>query len=611
VSEIKIVEKVNKFSKEADDGNKSYLVKAAENYGFYIGDKQWKTDVKAELDAQGRPANTYNLILPVINLLSGMELNNPQDYIIYPRKGGYRYIAEVLSALVKHTMDVSDGNYAQSMQFLDGITANKGWVKADISYEFDPINGEIIIKRVSPFDIREDPNMQEYSINSANYIIQLYWSPKDAIINLYPKHKRKLSKYLDNFTGEDVIDFTGKTVESREGLDPSYFRFRLKETWWFENQIRPFIVDKMNLNFYEVHPDKEDLIPAIMNRERQLARDENRPERYNVIKRPTKILNMATTLGDILLEHVEDPFNGVKRFPFSRFCPYWIDGKVFSVIDNLKDVQRDYNKRRSQILHIINQSANSGWLYDEASGVDESKLEKFGSKPGINIKYRDGKEPKKIKPNDIPNAHVLTAQWNKQDINEISGLPANLQGKQETKDESGVAIYRRQRQGMVQAQVIFKNFYKSISDFGETLVELIRKSDVYSPQEIMAIVEDQKQQVDPAQLVSALKSFRTGRYGTKLTTRPTSPTLRQAQLDELMQMVNAGLPIPVDILMDYTDVAKKEEIIRRLQQQQQQQQQMEYKRMMLEAQSGRGRASQPKPVGKPSPPKTQTLAQSL
>jgi len=196
VSETKIVEKVNKFSKEADDGNKSYLVKAA------------------ELDAQGRPANTYNLILPVINLLSGMELNNPQDYIIYPRKGGYRYIAEVLSALVKHTMDVSDGNYAQSMQFLDGITANKGWVKADISYEFDPINGEIIIKRVSPFDIREDPNMQEYSINSANYIIQLYWSPKDAIINLYPKHKRKLSRYLDNFTGEDVIDFTGKTVKT-------------------------------------------------------------------------------------------------------------------------------------------------------------------------------------------------------------------------------------------------------------------------------------------------------------------------------------------------------------------------------------------------------------
>ena len=611
MSETAITEKTNKRWQESDEGNKVSLIKAAENYGFYIGDKQWETAVKSDLEAKGRPANTYNLILPVINLLSGMELGNPQDYIIYPRKGGDRSISEVLSGLLKHTMDVSDGNYAQSMQFLDGITANKGWVKADISYEFDPINGELIVKRISPFDVREDPNMQEYSINSANYIGQLFWTPKDGIISLYPKHKRKLSKYIDNLSGDDVIDFHGKTVESRESREPSLFRFRLKEMWWFESESRPFIVDLVNLNFYEVHPDKEKLIPVIMKKMKELACEENKPEWLNVIDRPTKILHMATTLGDMLLEHIEDPFNGVKKFPFSRFCPFWADGQVFSVIDNLKDVQRDYNKRRSQVLHIINQTANSGWMFDANSNVDEAKLEKFGSKAGINIKYSNGLEPKKIKPNEIPQAHLLTAQLNKQDINEISGLPANLQGKQETKDESGVAILRRQRQGMVQAQVIFKNFYKSVMDFGETLVELIRRTDVYSPQEIMAIVEDQKQQIDPMQLISVLKSFRVGRYGTKLTTRPSSPTMRQAQLDELMQMANAGLPIPIDVLLEYTDVTMKEEIIERVKQQQQQEQQMEYQRMQMEMQSGKGKASQPKQTGKPSPPKTQTLAQSI
>jgi len=612
MNEIKIINKINDFWLEGDEGNRSTLSRMAENYGFYIGDKQWDASDKSELDRRGRPANTYNKILPLVNLLMGMHLNNPQDYILYPRKGGYRYVAEVLTALLKHTADISDINFAQSMQFLDGLVAIKGWVKADISYNFDPINGELIVNRVSPFDIREDPNIQEYGINSGKYIIQLFWAQKDAIINKYPKHKKFLSRYLDTVSGDDVIDFEGRTVKSREGeKDPSLYRFRLKETWWMESESRPFIVDKVNLDFYEVHPTNEEIIPIILQTEKRIAEEEKRPERYTVIERPTKVLHMATTIGDTLLEHVEDPFNGVKRFPYSRFCPYWVDGKVFSAIDNLKDVQRDYNKRRSQYLHIINQTANSGWMIDEASGVDEAKLEKVGSKPGIVIKYRNGLMPVKIQPNTVPQAHMIAAQLDKDDMAEISGINPNLQGLQESANESGVAIIRRQRQGMVQAQPIFNNFYKSIADFGETLTELIRKSDVYSPAEIMAIVEEQQQPIDPIQLMAILKSFKVGRYGVKLTTRPTSPTLRQAQLDELMQMVNAGMPIPIDVLLDYTDIAKKEEIITRIKQQQQQQQQMEYQRMMLEAQMGKGRASQPKPTGKPSPPKTQALSQSL
>lgn len=47
---------------------------------------------------------------------------------------------------------------------------------------------------------------------------------------------------------------------------------------------------------------------------------------------------------------------------------------------------KDYNKGVLSICILLT-AANSGWMIDEASGVDEAKLEKVGSKPGIVIKY--------------------------------------------------------------------------------------------------------------------------------------------------------------------------------------------------------------------------------
>jgi len=170
-----------------------------------------------------------------------------------------------------------------------------------------------------------------------------------------------------------------------------------------------------------------------MTKERRLAEKENRPTRFQIVEKPSKMLRMATFFQDkMVLEDVKDPFNGVMSFPFSRYVPYWMDGRMFGIIDNLKDIQQDYNKRRSQILHIINQTANSGWLIEENSGVDEKELEEMGSKPGIVVKYR-GIPPQKIQPNDVPHAHMLTSQIDKQDLQDVSGVSANLQGQKRPK----------------------------------------------------------------------------------------------------------------------------------------------------------------------------------
>ena len=65
---------------------------------------------------------------------------------------------------------------------------------------------------------------------------------------------------------------------------------------------------------------------------------------------------------EVLLEHKEDPFGGMNMYPMVRFSPYWNDGQPFGLVDNLKSPQEEENNRRSQALHILNQTSNSGWI---------------------------------------------------------------------------------------------------------------------------------------------------------------------------------------------------------------------------------------------------------
>jgi hypothetical protein len=135
-----------------------------------------------------------------------------------------------------------------------------------------------------------------------------------------------------------------------------------------------------------------------------------------------------------------------------------------------------------------------------------------------------------------------------------------------------------------------------------TLIEMIRHSNVYSPSEVFQIMQEEKQKVDINQLYEAMKSFAVGHYGYKVDAKPNMPTMRLANLEILMQMATAGLPIPVDIIIEQSDIPNKDEVVQRLREEAQRAAQM--------AAQGAG---QQKPVqkGKASPPKMQSNVRNV
>jgi hypothetical protein len=269
------------------------------------------------------------------------------------------------------------------------------------------------------------------------------------------------------------------------------------------------------------------------------------------------------TAGNIVLEDIRDPYSGMTAFPYFRFCPYWVDGYVMGVVQNLQGPQQEVNKRRSQALHNLNQTANSGFKVKKILNNYDKILAKHGSKPGAVLdESKAGGKIERIEPAPLSEGHIKVAQMSADDMKEISGANPDLLGHMmEGILESGKAIELRQAQGMKVVEVLFDNFSRTEKLLAIGLVDMIRFTDVYSDNEIRAIASEKLGQKDLAQL----RSRRVGKYGIKIESSSSSPTARYANFMSILEIARMYPErIPAEVVIENSDLANKEGIIQRM-----------------------------------------------
>jgi len=579
-TEKKLIETVNTFFVEAmeDRDHRDWLERARTGFRFRVGgDGQWETEDIEKLKSEERPHLTLNKVLPVTNILGGTQRQNRQDFKVLAHKGGQVRVANVLTELMHHTVEVSDAQYIFSDAFDDGVACGKGVIGLDITYEHDPINGDIVIEKYSPFDFLEDQEAIQYDMNLKGRFVMLHdWFEQDELIAMYPKKARELKSVGTRLQpdnpdmqkiGRDVDPSNYRTERNKLGLNVTQpgeiERFRRRKCWWKSKERRRILVNKRTLAVRLLNKTTDDVAKEMASRDSQT---------FKIVERLVPVLHLTTIVGDVVVQNIDDPFNGVSLFPVMRFCPYWIDGYVMGIIDNAVDPQREHNKRRSQALHHLNQSANSGWKGDEDATDDWDAVEHFGSKPGQVIKVNRGKNLERIEPVKISSGHLTLDQLAAQDIKDITGINDQLQGSNPGREESGRAIKLRQIQGLVGAEPVFDNFNRTLKIVGTGLLELIRSTDVYSPAEIEAIIGDSDSAEGPFD-PAMLKQFGLGRYGVEVTLSPESPTVRLDNYLTLIEAARAGLPIPPQFIIQASDLPNKNEIMQVIQQQQQIQEQ--------------------------------------
>ena len=576
-----IVDKTSKFHKwfqDAVDGHNPNRVEAKKDEDFYNGD-QWDSKDTEILDRERRPHLTFNEIFPIINLVGGFQRQNRSDLKAYNVRSGNKKVADILTKIIKHIMYHSDGHFESSRQFEDGIIGGEGYLVLDIDYTKDIIRGDLSIKRTDRDNVFPDPHHESFDMSDGKFVFICDWVDKEKIKKMFPAKAMEIDGA--SIADKDMIkittsnDYMPTTPGSSAMSSIDEYRWRIKKCWWREQKEVKFML-KPDGGFENI----TDLSSAEIKK----LKDET-PD-AKILTRVIEVLWYTTLVGNVILEEIENPLGGVTMYPVVPFYAYWRNKRKFGIVRNLRDPQQEKNKRYSQMLHILNTTAHSGWLVEEKSVDDINKYKNFGSTPGMTLTYKAGfAKPERLTPVHGSQGHAMAAKMGGDELKMISGINTDLLGisPSNSQVESGIAITKRQQQGIMILQNVFDNFNRSQIYLGKLLVEYIQRSGAYSEEEVINIIGKDNQVeeftinqpvAEGNEIKEVLNDVRVGKYGVMVGQGSYNVTTRIANLMYLVEAAKSGVPIPADVLIDATDLPNKEEIKGRIIQEQERQERL-------------------------------------
>lgn len=403
-------------------------------------------------------------------------------------------------------------------------------------------------------------------MKDGQFIFKIAWLSKSRLELAFPEKKNEFADMQIGEKDKEPLPFTDGDkykdwpVQTSGVEEIDKFRYRVKECWWKDFKEQKFLVGIESGVVRQVDfPAAK--IKAILAQYPTMR----------MVKRVRPTLNLTTYVGNVEIQNIEDPLSGVTQFPIVPYYSYYVEGNHWGLITQNKDPQREINKRISQVLHHLNQSSNSGWIGDKDALDDWSILDDFGSKPGIVIKTNPNKRLERLQPTKISDGHLKLVETGKSAVREISGVNPDLAGQTEDKGASGYLMALRRNQGLVTVESMFDNLRLTKQILGTRLVEMIQKTDVYTQQEILTMVIDGEVKDFPVNMqakqnaVGAIKNDLTiGKYKVSVAESKTSPTARAKDFATLIEALNAGLPIPPDVLLKASDLPYKEDIMQGL-----------------------------------------------
>lgn len=561
------------YVRARDNGHSDYVEVAKRCDAFYLGE-QWNEKDKAKLEAEGRPAMTFNLMLPTINTALGEQAEREMQIGFVPKRDGTRDGSLVLSKLAQSIMQANDYHFIENFVFADGIIQDRGFFDVRISFE-ENIFGDVKITHLDPLTVIIDPEAKDYDPSTWNEVMVTSWMSLDEIKTKYGQDKADSVASVINageYYAYDSVRFgTGRfggdnfvsaETHSFEGVDDRV----IKSVRVIERQHYQWVKELVL-----VDPETGDMreVPQQMDR----AAAEQLAAKYGceLMERAGRKVRWTVTADHVVLY---DDWSLYRSFTIVPYFPYFRRGKPFGMGRNLLSPQEFYNKARSQELHIVNTTANSGWKVEEGSLVNMTvdELAEKGAETGLVIEFAKGfMAPEKITPNNVPTGLDRISDKTAYSIQQISGMNDGMMGMTGA-EVSGVALDRKTQRGQVQMGQPFKHLAYSRKLVGKKMLELIQ--DFYTEQRTIHILHPDDPENRDEELVinqisatgEILNNVAAGRYDITITTLPTRDNVDE---DEFAQMValrhEAGVAIPDDAIIRRSNLTDRDELADRIQ----------------------------------------------
>lgn len=563
-----IIKDFHGYYKDAFAAWSPYYPEAEEDLRFYLGD-QWTAEERRTLNEEGRNSFVFNKIRRNVDMLTGYQRKHRLASVVIPAEGSDQTVADQKSRLLMHVMNKGEGYNTLSDCFGGALKTAWNLFSIWMDYGDDPVNGDIMFGREPYNSFICDPYFTKTDWSDCNYVIKRKYLSPDQAASLLPSMEKDVRELAKIGSSRDDKFTWLPSQRHAEGETLMAYNEFFVQNW----KKIPMIVDMETGEYMEFDVSKE----------RQKAMLEIYPN-LKIIKKSKKIIEKHIILNDNLMKTEVDP-DGLNEYPFVPVIATWEsesdswDLKLQSLVRPLKDPQKESNRRRSQMIDLLDSQVNSGWIAKENSVVNPRSL--FQTAQGKVIWQREDADPSSLQ--KIPAAQIPPSMFQLQelfdrDIMEIAGInDANFGDA--VSQESGVMMMLRQSASLVNLQNLFDNLRLAQKTISHKVVKLFSK---WTPEKIKRIINEY-----PAE---GFYDQDSSKYDITISEGLLTDDQRQMYFRQLVDLKQLGAPVTGEMLAEAAPIQGKTEYTKQIaeleqQQAKQAQEQQQVQQQVLQTQS--------------------------
>lgn len=588
--------------------NDSHWMEAAEESArFYtggFGTGQWEEADLQTLRSEGRPPLQLNIILPKVNLVTGVERQGRSSWKARPVESDDENEAMLTTALLYHLDRNRQLQSLFSRVFKDGVITGRGWV--DVCVEPGQFyDGELVIKRESWANVFIDPECRTPHTKDWNYLARTKYLSLNQLRKMYPESvgdMESVESFLDvpDELGKEIGSYyrNAKPVNPAYHLDEAHRKVRVLEMWNREYEREHFIINKATARISPTGFKTKSIAGKQIRKLQEMEEAAKLPVKtdFGVISRVVPKTYVTISAGArILQEKKNNPYMH-NDFPLVPFFYHFEDMgdtiETFGIVENMKDPQREKDKRRSQMLDIINRSPRGGGVFSGNKVSQEEMNEASTTGRWIGIPGYKGRVTDFMQ--QWSNSHLslvgsIAAMEQKADFDakEISGATDPMMGVATSTKESGIAAQTRIRQGMMTLQEQMENL--DITKSAVLMQALKNMQQFYTPEKIKRIIGAETEKAESPEeamvieqtVARFLTNFEKFEFDIVLDKGENSPTMKAAKAQQVGELVRNGFSSLFPLYVELSDMEAGREILEKFEEERSSQMQAQQMQSMM------------------------------
>ena len=554
-----ILGKMESFYAESITINQSFWSEADTDTRFHASDQSLWNDLYGNLPASRRRNFSFNRIRRVINMISGYQRRNRKSTIVVPVENANAETADQFSKIMMWVTNQEGMLETISDSFEGSLVTGMNLLHVWMDYRTDPISGNIRVDNCSYNSFLIDPYFRKMDLSDCRSIWKRSFLTKRECISLLPEYS------------EQILGLTG--LDSGTGRDgkfqflPESYNYGMKnlltydEFYYRDYRTQKMLADTQTGETMEWTGKDDDALKHFLQVYPQVT----------VIEQEVPTVRLAIVVQGKVFYDGPNPM-GIDKYPFvpvfSYYAPQmpYFPNRIQGVVRGLRDAQYLYNRRRIIELDILESQINSGWIYKENSLVNPKDVFLSGQGRGLALKEEaQMSDVQQIVPPQVPPSMIQLSELLAREVMEISGVNEELLGSA-IDDKAGILSMLRQGAGLTTLQVLFDNLDRAQKLLGKLLIDLIQAN--FTPGKVKKILEGE----EPAPQFYN-KAF--GKYDADVEEGLNTGTQKQMYFAQLLQLREAGVPIPSDVLLEAATIQNKKKLVDSIRQAEQQQAQMQ------------------------------------